>query len=108
MENETINPTILDDTVTKKNPNTTIIKEESRLVGIEGITAINIIKITLPTRTKTSGISFSVLSFTIFEFGPVALRSLNESLKALMIVGKDFTKVTTPPKVTAPAPIYLI
>ncbi len=53
----------LNETVTKKNPNTTIIIEDNRFVGIDGIATIRITKITLPTKTKTRGISFSVLSF---------------------------------------------
>ena len=40
-----------DETVTKKNPKTTIIIDERMLVGIEGIIAIKITRITLPTKT---------------------------------------------------------
>ena len=99
-------PTILDDTVTKKNPKTTIIIAESRLVGIDGIIAIKATRTTAPTSTNTSGKSFSVLR-VLFPAEP-ALKSPIESLKALTMVGRVFIRVIIPPKVTAPAPMYLI
>src|ERR1700685_3652411 len=86
LDEEPINPTILEDTVTKKKPNTTIIIAERKLVGMLGITDIKMINATLPIRTYISGISLSVLTFSYCFSLPAFLKSLKESLKELTIV----------------------
>src|ERR1700739_5165095 len=100
FDEEPINPTMRDETVTKKNPNTTIIIAETKLVGICGITDMKTISSKLLIITYIRGRSFSVLDCSTF---PVSffLRSRNESRKALIIVGKVFINVIIPPKVTA-------
>ena len=70
------------------------------------IIAIKATRTTAPTSTNTSGKSFSVLR-VLFPAEP-ALKSPIESLKALTMVGRVFIRVIIPPKVTAPAPMYLI
>src|SRR4051794_38318829 len=62
LEEEPINPTIREETVTKKNPNTTTSSEASTLpwVGIRGATARKMASSTVPPRTIDSGMSCSV------------------------------------------------
>lgn len=61
------NPTILEDTVAKKNPKTTIKIAPGKLTGITGISHITIAVIKIPTRTTRIGISCAVLdSSSIF------------------------------------------
>src|SRR5579863_1243223 len=105
LEEEPIKPTMRDDTVTKKKPNTTIITAERKLVGMFGIMDIKTTSATLPTNTYTRGISLSVRDFTTALSLRLSLRSLKESRKALIIVGNVFINVISPPKVTAPAPM---
>ena len=92
------------------SPKTRMSKAEKKLVGRLGKTIIKINNTTLPINTKYKGRSFSVLGIdSLFSIAcPCCLKSFNESLNALTMVGNDFIKVIIPPKVTAPAPIYRI
>ena len=62
FEDEPIKPTILEETVTKKNPNTTIIIAESKFVGMFGIAAIKITSTTLPIKTYPTIDSSTIFS----------------------------------------------
>src|SRR5438477_374856 len=105
FEDEPIIPTIRDETVTKKKPNTIIITADNKLVGIFGIKTIKAIRPRLPISTKVIGNSLSVLFIALFSSLFLAPKFLKDSLKALIMVGSVFIKVMIPPKVTAPAPI---
>src|SRR5687767_6387534 len=62
LDDEPISPTILDDTVTKKNPNTITRIETTKLpcVGSPGASARNNASTTVPTSTTVIGMSRSV------------------------------------------------
>ena len=103
-------PTILLDTVTKKNPNT-IIKIPTRNLlmiespGICGKIPSNTTNIKLPINTVLKERSFSVRMAGPSDFSfiePIL------SLKDEMIVGIVFIRVINPPAATAPAPICRI
>src|SRR6476646_2528834 len=106
-----ISPTILEDTVTKNAPNTTINNPMNKrlknpLPGIKGINAIRKISAMLPNKTTLMLRSLSVLnrvSVPPFSFTAETL-SLNEE----MMVGMVLISVIKPPIATAPAPICLI
>ena len=104
FEDEPNIPTTLDETVTKKNPKTTISMAVKNVTGILGKSAINAISTSPPITTKGRGISRSVLTDAA-ELSLPFLISPMESLKALTMVGNERTRVTIPPNVTAPAPI---
>ena len=105
---EPINPTILDDTVTKKAPNITTNTPSNNLLkivspGTCGKRVINKINARLPNPTIFSDRSLSVL----FTPSP-PVPSFNElilPLKEEMMVGIVFSNVIKPPAATAPAPI---
>src|SRR4051794_9625739 len=108
---EPIIPTILDDTVTKKAPNTTTKTPNNNLLkmlspGIMGINAMSSIKAMLPNNTTLKLKSLSVRATVL-----VATLSLSEpmlSLNEKIIVGMFFNNVINPPAATAPAPTCLI
>src|SRR5690606_12259781 len=66
FDDEPIIPTILDETVTKKNPKIIIITADKKFVGMFGIRAIKKTSSTLPIITNTNGISLSVLICSTF------------------------------------------
>ena len=101
-----ISPTIRDDTVAKKNPNTTIINAENKLIGTRGISHNIKAKITIPARINDIGKSLSVLRVSLSL--DVLPKSFIASLNVVTISGNDFIRLINPPAATAPAPIYLI
>ena len=97
-------PTILDETVAKKKPNTTINNAPSKLTGISGINHIPAAITNEPIKTTDIGKSCCVLSPPDTFFPKPLIADLN----VLNIVGKVLIKLMIPPAATAPAPIYLI
>ena len=108
---EPINPTMRDDTVTKKAPKMIISKPNNNLLPTElpgiklpGSSAIIRISTRLPTPTSLMDRSRSVRGIssfaTLFPFKEPIL-PLNEE----MIVGIVLINVMNPPAATAPAPI---
>ncbi len=99
-----INPTIREDTVAKKKPNTTMSSAPRIFTGIAGTSQITRIIATIPIRTTPIGRSCAVLASLVFLL-PFIL--LIESLKVVTISGRDLIKEIIPPVAIAPAPIYL-
>ena len=109
---EPIMPTIREETVTKKAPNTTTKTPNNNLFkipspGIIGIKAISRIKPMLPKTTTFIGKSLSVLLAVSFET-VFSLMEPTLSLKEETMVGMVLSKVIKPPAATAPAPTCLM
>ncbi len=108
-----INPTILDDTVTKKAPNIITNKPSNNLlpillpgISVLGNNAITNNRIRLPIPTTFIERSLSVRGTTVSASRPLPF--FNEPmlpLKEEIIVGMVFINVMKPPAATAPAPI---
>ena len=98
-----IRPTIREDTVAKKKPNTTMIIAPIGLTGIAGTNQMIAIIATIPIRMKFIGRSCAVLAVLVF-FPPFIL--FMESRKVVMIRGRDLIREMIPPVAIAPAPIY--
>jgi len=97
-------PTILDDTVAKKKPNTTTISAPRKLTGISGSNQIKTAITSEPPRTNFIEISCSVLNW----LSPFLPNPLIACLNVLIIVGNVLIKLINPPAATAPAPMYLV
>ena len=95
-------PTIRDDTVAKKKPNTTIISAPSKETGIAGINQIASVSTIILPITKRISISLSVRR--VFEPEPPLMPRI-ASRNVLTISGKVLTKLIIPPAATAPAPM---
>ena len=95
-------PTIREETVAKKNPNTTISSAPIKETGIAGRSQIAKISAREPPRTMRISRSCSVrrLPALVPPFNP-----FNESLNVVRISGRDLIKLIIPPAATAPAPI---
>ncbi len=106
FDDEPIRPTILDETVTKKNPKMTTRIEATKLpcVGIAGAMARNSANSTVPMSTMLRGISRSVRLWP--PAAPLALKSLMLSRNDETIVGIVRASVMRPAASTAPAPVY--
>ena len=96
-------PTILDDTVAKKKPNTTIITAPKKLTGISGNNQIKTAMIRIPPRTTFIEISCCVLNW----LSPFLPNPFIACPNVLIIVGNVLIRLIRPPAATAPAPIYL-
>ena len=99
-----MSPVILDDTVTKKNPNTMVRIAASTLprVGSPGATTRNTPRRRVPRRTALIGISRSVRAIV---FPRPAPKSLTLSRNDDTIVGIVRHNVMIPAASTAPAPV---
>ena len=97
-------PTILEETVAKKKPKTTIMSAPSRFTGIIGSSHIKTAIAPVPRSTKAMGRSISSLEVPL----ALKLKPFTALWKVLTINGKDFIRLITPPASTAPAPMYLI
>src|SRR4051812_10159359 len=105
FDDEPMRPTIREETVTKKKPNTTT-RSEARTfpwVGICGATARKIAKRTVPPRTTVSGRSCSVRARP--PAWVFAEKSFTLSRNDEMIVGMVRASVIRPAASTAPAPV---
>ena len=99
-------PTILDDTVAKKNPNITMSIALTKSIGIAGY----------PTSTTTATISITMIGakprsldvLSIVMPSTPDLRLFMLSANVLKISGRDLISEKIPPAATAPAPTYLI
>ena len=98
-------PVIRDDTVTKKNPKTTISTAATKFhcIGMPGVTARNSARSSEPTRTTVSGMSRSVRSRPAAPV--VAPNSFTLSRNDDTIVGSVRASVIRPAARTAPAPV---
>ena len=101
-------PTMRDDTVTKKKPNTTM-RMPSRMrppkvPGRNGSRARMAIKATMPPMTTPMGMSWLVREVEAAPAPPRRLAML--PLNAATMVGIVFSRVMKPPAATAPAPIW--
>ena len=98
-------PTILEETVAKKNPKIAINIAPNRPTGITGISHIasitNAIKIPTIRISKLMLVLLLVTEF--FSFSPLTVEE-----KVDIIKGRDLIRLIIPPQATAPAPIYLI
>src|SRR6185369_10180334 len=101
---EPINPTMRDDTVTKKapkimmsNPNNNLLKIELPGIKVPGINAITINKTILPMPTTFIERSLSVLGTFASTLAPFFFNDPILPLKDEMIVGIVFIKVIKPP-----------
>src|SRR5574338_205752 len=106
LDDEPISPTIRDETVTKKKPNT-ITRTETRMlpcVGIRGATTRKIASSTVPARTIVIGMSRSVRARAAAP--PRALKSFTLWRNEETIVGIVRASVMRPAASTAPAPVY--
>ena len=95
-------PTILEETVAKKNPKITTIIAPIKVTGIAGTSQIN------KVITKIHGsISFMLKSLAVRELSLTAVPSMPfiASLKVRIIRGRDFIRLIIPPAANAPAPI---
>ena len=102
-------PTMREDTVTKKNPNTTTSRPISSEpgngpCGKPGRMVIRRARTTDPTTTKPIGRSRSVRTGLTAARPPP--NDLSDSLNAETIVGRVLIRVMTPAHATAPAPMY--
>ena len=100
---EPIIPTIREETVAKKKPNTTIISAPRKFTGIAGTNQIINTMATIPARITPIGRSLSVLKVPPF-WDPFIL--FMESRKVEMIRGRDLIREMIPPVAIAPAPMY--
>ena len=99
-----IRPTIREETVAKKKPNTTISTAPRILTGIAGTSQIITIIATIPISTALMGRSCAVLASLVFLL-PFML--FMESRKVVTIKGMDLIREMIPPVAMAPAPMYL-
>jgi hypothetical protein len=113
FEDDPMRPTILADTVTKKNEKI-IIRNATNRLGIirisvavqkESTSHRQIPNVIAPPITTSIGRSLSVLSSFFLLFFDILLKPV---LNVSSMVGIARTNVIIPPKATAPAPIYLI
>jgi hypothetical protein len=103
-------PTIRLETVTKKNPKTTIMTPRSALPRIDapgrnGSSAMMTTSATQPPSTNVSGRSRSVRFWPAASAAPPRIDA-RLPLKAETIVGIVLISVMKPPAATAPAPIW--
>ena len=110
---EPISPTMREDTVTNKAPNkitSTPISNFCRKLspGTCGNTAISPISARLPKPTTFRFRSFSVRRIAAAPGWLLAFKEATLPLMDLTMVGIVFSKVITPPAVTAPAPTWRI
>jgi hypothetical protein len=105
LDEDPISPVIRDDTVTKKNPNTTIRTAARKFpcVGILGAIARKTASASEPARTKIIGRSRSVR--TVDALVDPALKSFTLSRNDDTIVGMVRASVISPEASTAPAPV---
>ena len=99
-----ISPVIRDDTVTKKNPKTTISRAPSRFTPICGSTVSSSASPSEPTIVTQIGRSRSVRS-RVVAVPTLPLRSWKPERKALTIVGSARSSAMMPAEATAPAPM---
>ena len=93
-------PTIREDTVAKKKPNTTMRSAPGSVTGITGITHMRMTTTRIPPNTTAMGrSSFCSPSFSRFPYIRTA------SPNVLIIRGNVFKRLMIPPAATAPAPI---
>ena len=101
-----ISPTIREDTVAKKNPNTTMIRAPTRLTGKIGRIQIRTAITRITPISNGNGRSCSVRSCfpdpAFFFILPMAC------LNVLTIRGRLLIRLMIPPVATAPAPMYLM
>ncbi len=104
LDDEPIRPVMRDETVAKKNPNSTIRIETRTLpcVGRPGVTARKIASSSEPPSTTVIGMSRSVRSCAPPAAAPNPLRP---SRADPMIVGSVRARVINPAASTAPAPM---
>ena len=95
-------PTILEETVAKKNPNIAINNAPSIETGMSGKIAIATIFARTAIPTIFIFISASVLNP---EFDVLPLIPFMASRNVVIISGNDLIKLIIPPAATAPAPI---
>ena len=95
-------PTILEETVAKKKPKTTIIAAPKSETGIAGINQMRSVKtamaITINTILRSREVRSSEPTFE-------PLKLLTAPLKVLTIIGSDLIRLIIPPAVNAPAPM---
>ena len=97
------NPTILEDTVAKKNPNIIINMAPRGFMVIPGIKHMATAITKIPVKINHIGKSLAVLS-PPDTFLP---KPFMACLKVFTIVGNVLIRLIMPPAATAPAPIYL-
>ena len=108
FEEVPMSPTMREDTVTKKNPKTTM-RTASRtrppnVPGRKGRKAMMSASARLPTSTMPMGRSRLVRAVDSVPAPPRRLATLPR--KAAMMVGSVLRRVMNPPAATAPAPIW--
>ena len=99
-------PTILDETVPKKNPRIAMRIAPTRDTGTWGISHIKMTTMAIPAMTMRISTSREVLLTPLSS--PVPLMPLTASTKVETITGADFTRLMIPPATSIPAPIYRI
>ena len=107
LDDEPISPVRRDDTVTNKNPNTAMSSAPSRFMCSFGASVITVSRTKMPMPTNLGGRSRSVRR-VLAEASPrpAARASFKPSRKPAQMVGMERTRLTRPPAVTAPAPMY--
>lgn len=95
-------PTMREETVAKKKPNTTIMTAPSKLTGMAGMSHTSRVRTTIARNTTLMEMSFDVRSFA-FSFEPAML--FTAPPKVFRISGRDFIRLIMPPAASAPAPI---
>ena len=98
-------PTIRDETVAKKNPNTTTITAPNKLTGIAGTSHTAIVRTAIAISTILRLKSWAVRSVDVFD-APDILFSAPPNV--VTIKGNDLIRLIIPPAAKAPAPIYLM
>ena len=98
-------PTILEETVAKKNPKTTIMNAPKREIGIAGISQMRTVRTTMAIITILRFISFDVRSV---EVAPAPFMLFKAPVNVVIIRGRDLQRLIIPPAARAPAPMYLM
>ena len=103
---EPTRPTIREETVAKKKPNTTTIRAPTRLTGNAGTSQTTTAR--ARTRTSRAGIGRSCSVRRVLEAVWFLLMLCIACAKVRPIRGRFLTRLMIPPAATAPAPMYLM
>ena len=105
FEEDPISPVSRDDTVTNRNPSTTISAAPTAFMCSAGASMIATISARQPNTTTFIDRSRSVRSREVVAAAPPR-KSFSPSSRLLQIVGSDRNRLMMPPAATAPAPMY--
>ena len=99
-------PTILEDTVAKKNPKITTMIAPTSVTGIAGTSHTSSVRIRIAIKINFMLRSCAVRSLLSLPTPPFMLFMASRNVRT--ISGRDLIRLMIPPAASAPAPIYLM